>query len=121
MAAYRALDHKVFFQSENTASGTSHVSRLRTASSSEAPSSLSSSRPPLPTLSPSALQQTVHVITRPGDPSLSLRLCSRAASIGSTPMFHGGDVVKGDVMLSVVPQEAQYIESVEIEASNSFI
>jgi hypothetical protein len=63
--------------------------------------------------------QTVHDITRPGDPSFSLQLLSRAPSAGSTPVFYGGDDIKGDVMLCVAPNEAQHVSSVEIEASTN--
>lgn len=79
-------------------------------------SSSSTSSLPSTKLLPTPPQQTLHVTTCQGEPSLVLYVRSRAPSADNTPTYYGGDVIAGNVSLNVTPKEAQYITSVEIEA-----
>ena len=63
---------------------------------------------------PTVQLPTLHVFTQP---SLTLHLRSRARSPDHTPAFYGGDFVSGHVQLNLPHKEAQYVTSVDIEAS----
>ncbi|KAF8530689.1 hypothetical protein JB92DRAFT_2856927 [Gautieria morchelliformis] len=120
VVSHRTLAHEPSFKYEHseissavsnatTPSSLSAASTSTTAIASLSTSSLPSTQLPMTCL------QTLHVTTLPGEPSLTLHVRSRAPSSHNIPTFHGGDVIMGNVVLSLTPKEAQYVTSVEIE------
>lgn len=116
MVVFRStLTRKATFQYEPTEASTSPSSLAGTTSTTTLSSPSMSSLPSTSVLP--TTHQNKHVATRPGDLSLALRFRSRASSAEDAPTYYRGDNITGDVVLTLSPEQAQHVTSVEVEAS----